>query len=309
LIDVRNRLDSAEKTVFGVQHRFLTPQRASRWAVATYDRVQRELWSRLQHLGADSQALDATRFGPLPGTVKTNCGTEVAYWVQETNWLGWDLGFAYRLPVLETALGIEFDDWVHDVAVATSRIGPKREERVESGRKGWFTRWQHARADLEVLLQLRGGGFDRGYRNRGAFYYALVMTRAGVPNREVEAKVSAVGRRSRPPLNASEIRGALRQARRDRNPHMGWLSHRRLMEDLAVAPKEAEHLSHLPRVRKSRRSPRRRNRDARLVTIRTIVEESGTRPSLREMVKLLKSRGIVCAPETIRRDYLKLNTD
>jgi hypothetical protein len=94
--------------------------------------------------------------------------------------------------------------------------------------------------DFEVLRRLRGRDFDRGVRNRGAFFYALLLSRAPAQSggcmdvADVAAHLAAFGAQCRPALTAAEQRNALRQARKAKSPMSGYGSNDRLFYELAV---------------------------------------------------------------------------
>ena len=68
-----------------------------------WDRVQGELWRRLQHLGADAGARDLSRVTRIPGSINGKAGAEVRY-----RWLTDSTGQVrvYSLQELERALEV-----------------------------------------------------------------------------------------------------------------------------------------------------------------------------------------------------------
>lgn len=179
-------------------------------------------------------------------------------------------------------------------------------------------RWRRALRDFEVLRRLRGGGFDRGVRNRGAFFYALLLSRAPAPSggcmdvADVAERVAAFGARCRPALTAAEQRNALRQARKAKSPMSGYVSNDRLFQELAVTDTEA---SYLQTIRPAASRPPASERGIVPAERRAIEHQTiaalGHVPSTRAMADLLKPQGINANWTTIARDYqaLGLMTD
>ena len=118
LIDMLNP-GVRQQVVHGVEHEPWTPQRASRRASAWHAHVRGALADRLEHLGADRNALDAARFAPLPGTVKTAIGVQVEYMMNGEGW-------AYTLPALAAAIGVTLDDGQEVTTRPTPQLSDQR---------------------------------------------------------------------------------------------------------------------------------------------------------------------------------------
>ena len=299
---------------------FATPpracwQRASGRELALYARVQRAIADRLAPLGADLGALDAARFAPVPGTLKTDVNTRVEWWIQG----GLSArGYAYTLPQLATALGLELSTQAHPVIDAALRREPGERAtdpaKSAAGRKGWAVRWRRALGDFEILRRLRGGGFNRGMRNRGAFFYALLLSYAPAQSggrmdaADVAAHLATFGAACRPALTVAEQRNALRQARQAKAPMSGYVSNDRLFHELAVTDIEASYLQTI-RSARPRPQPVKRIRPAdRRAVVRQTIAALGHVPSTRDMAELLKTttQGVNVNWTTIARDYQAL---
>ena len=309
LVDIQNP-NAGEKEIYGVIHRPDTPQRASVRAVALYAKVQKVLSDRLGFLGADLGALDAARFAPVPGTLKTESKRRAEYWLQlDAN----RQAYGYRLTDLAHALKIELTpaSAMHPIFVAAVKDSdaPKDAAKQKAGTKGWLVRWQNALADFHVLLNLRGGGCAEGIRNRGAFLYALVLNRSGMSWADVEDHVQSYADACNPPLDRDAVKGALRQAKRPKARTVRYLTYDRMMKDLQVTDAEASYFSFLKPQPKAL-APKFRTVKARRDAIVQTVMSLGAVPSPREMVKYLAGRGFTDNHTTIWRDYnaLKLNT-
>ena len=302
LLDMRNPRQG-ERTVYGVTHRPDTPQRASKRALALYAKVQRALAERLRIFGADLGALDGPRFAPVPGTRKTATDTRVDVWFQLASN---GHGFAYTLPQLAKVLDVPTSPTAHPVIAAalpdTPKDAPKDAALSAAGRKGWLVRWRNTLADLRVLLNLRGGGFDAGCRNRGAFFYALVLLRSGMSAEDAASHLADYGAKCRPPLAADELRGALKQAQKPKQS--GHLANERLFSELGVTDREASYLSH-PVVRPPAPPPRQ-SPDARRARVLFIVKNLGHVPPTRAMSAYLKTHGFSANHATVALDYQAL---
>ena len=304
LIDVKNP-SKGVRVIHRVVHGPLTPQRASPAAMALYARVQQALGERLINLGADTSGRDAARFAPVPGTWKTAIAQRVHYRMQ-------DLGgyaHAYTLPALAAALGLDVDGHQRPVGAVHQPVpGPRHDERVAAGKKGSLARWRRVSTDLQTLMRLRGGGFRRGCRNRGAFFIALAMFRAGTPESDIRARLTAFGRNCQPPLKTSRIQPAINQAQRGRRHPSSWVSHRRMLDDLHVTEHEEHSLLFLRRREKPTRLPTRRTTAARRAAISALINEGHTL-SVRDMVARLIPKGFNCSAATVWRDCQQLRTE
>ena len=313
LLDVQNPAAGA-RPVYGVTHHVDTPQRATGRALALYARVQRAIADRLVPLGADLGALDAARFAPVPGTLKTDVNARVEWWIQGGPGAR---GYAYTLPQLASALGLELSMRAHPVIEAALRQEPADERATDAvksaaGRKGWAIRWRRALGDFEVLRRLRSGGFDRGVRNRGAFFYALLLSYAPAQSggrmdaADVAAHLAAFGASCRPALTAAEQRSALRQARKAKSPMVSYVSNDRLFHELAITNTEASYLQTIRPAAPRPQSVKRIGPVERRAVVHQTIAVLGHVPSTRDMADLLEPQGINVNWTTIARDYQAL---
>ena len=291
------------KPVYGVVHQPDTPQRATVRAVAFYAKLQRALADKLTWLGADLGALDAARFAPVPGTMKRAVNRRVEYWLQVD---GNGRTFAYTLASLARALGVPvaLERDTHPVIVAALPDVTDTERTMRHARalKGWRVRWQRALGDFRTLLNLRGGGFDRGQRNRGAYFYALMLARAGMAWGDVAQQLDTYAARCRPPLTADEVRGVVRQAQKPKGAVTNYLTNATWQAELDVTDTEASYLqTRQPKAVPSQQRTMQARRDA----IRELVYQLGRVPSPRAMAKLLQDApgGFSGNFSTVWRDY------
>lgn len=309
LVDTMNP-DEGELPVFGALHRPDTPQRATKRAMALYAKVQHALASRLASLGADLGAADAARFAPFPGTRKTLHGQEVVTWWWQATQSGH--GYAYTLDQLARALGVALKATAHPVIAAAlpHRDRPKNEALSRAGRRGWLARWRAPLGDFRILMNLRGGGFAKGVRNKGAYYYALLMLRSGMAIPDAGQHVAEFAAACQPQLSEQEQKQAMRQALRDRPQGTGFVSYRRLFNELGVTLKEASYLEHIrPDAADAAEAPVTPTRTPKAERQRVIVELLDGLdhvPATRTMSQYLEGRGVVANWTTISRDYQEL---
>ena len=149
-----------------------TPPRAWPEKLERYIRIQRRIHSSLANLGADAR--DALRIARVPGSLHSVAGALVRYSI--------DLDDAGR-TFLYT-----FDELAACFGAKENTRHPKRSsatERPMSARsRGPKALTQHRMRDFLILLELRGGGFDEGCRNRAAMYYAWLLRCQRVPKDE-----------------------------------------------------------------------------------------------------------------------------
>lgn len=290
-------------TIHNAVHTPTTPQRAHPRAVAFYAKVQAALMARLKHLGADLGALDGCRFAPVPGTLKSGTNTRVEYWVQGAR----GHGFAYTLRGLAEALGVEMRDREHPIIEAALVQDPSQRAALSAaGKKGWAARHRYLLADMQTLLNLRGGGFLEN-RHRCLFLYAVLLRCNGMDEIEVGRRLLETARKC-PPDAAGELitpadaRSATRSAFKPlRHPP---LSVARLREELHISAREA---SYLPHICATPAAPAKRRTTAeRHAAIRGIVERLGQVPSVREMCGYTSAQGFEVNHTSIWRDYRAL---
>ena len=144
------------KHVFGVNHTCDTPARASAKATRRFHHVQGELINRLRDLGADPIRRTAVSYTRVPGSQHSKSGHIVEYWAQGSD----GHGFYYTLPQLLDILDLN-DPCQDEHPILEDAHADKDVSRQEQGRRGWFARWRNLVRDLDNLIAMRGGGFDR----------------------------------------------------------------------------------------------------------------------------------------------------
>ena len=304
LIDGMNP-PKGERIVYKERHRPDTPQRKTKRAVAFYAKIQRALADKLKHLGADLGACDMARFAPVPGTLKTAADQRVTYWVQFDSK---QRSFFYTLWQLADALGVSASKTAHPVIMEALPDTTRQKNPALSGagKRGWLVRWQNALGDFETIRNLRGGGFDRGIRNRAAFFYGLLLTKSGMSPRDAEAHVREFGRQCRPQLSEPEIAGAMKNACKPKGETTSWVTNGTLLAELEVTEVEASYLQFLkpkPKPLSATASAAQTRRTA----ILQFVKQLGFVPACREMTtRYLQPNGFADNHSTVWRDYKAL---
>ena len=293
-------------TLYNAVHTPTTPQRAHPRAVAFYAKVQAALADRLRHLGADLGALDGCRFAPVPGTLKTTANTRVEYWVQGAR----GHGFAYTLRNLATALELESREREHPAIEAALTTDPAKHAGLSAaGKKGWKAKYRYLLADMQILLNLRGGGFHAN-RHRSLFFYATLLRCNGMDRFETETRIRDAARKSRPDAQGGIVTdaAAITAARSAFKSQHVPLSAARLYAEFRVTDREASYLSHI-RATSTAPSTRRRTTEERHGVIRAIVAQLGRVPPTREMAGYTTAQGFEVNHTSIWRDYKTLGLD
>lgn len=304
LVDPENP-EEGERSVFGVRHTPTTPARATWKARQTFAKVAGEIGRRLKPLGADLPAMDMVRSAPVHGSLKHGPGAPpelVKYWLQGA----YDGSpYVYTLADLAQMLSCELKTAEHPVvAQALSDSVSRQERRSVAGRRGHRKRWQHALTDFEMLLRLRGEGFNEGIRHKGAFYYALLLRKSGMDQDDALDRVAKFGRCCRPPLDQDEIKAAIRQGYK---PRAGvHVSHAKLRDDLDISDRELTYLPHFSgQGRAKPLAPTKQEQASRREALRRLVETHGQIP-VRDLAALQGRDGFTMNVATCWRDLKAL---
>jgi hypothetical protein len=232
-----------------------------------------------------------------------------------------DRPYSYTLKELAAALGVELRERPKSEHLAIeASLRPKG-----SRSRAWKCLNQNRLTAMATIIDLRGGGFAEGCRNKGAFYYALALKGNGESREQALAAVVAMGRDCSPPLSSGECQRAVREAYKGRK--CVRLYYQTLADALDVDQREAEIVSqriahHFPAASRhgemvplthlSGEDTRETRRAKRHAAIIEIVEESrstanGYVPSFREMAAKLRERtGADASYITVRSDYAAL---
>ena len=284
-----------------------------------YAKINRELAKRLMHLGADS-CPSAAAHVRAPGSFRNDTERYVKWAVYGDA----DRPYSYTLKELARTLCIHPPTRPVKERQALSSVSQARGNRS----RGWKRSNENRLTTIATIKDLRGGGFAKGVRNRGAYFYALALRWNGESKEGATAAVFALGRDCRPPLTETECRGAVKQAFKGGRTS-SKVRYQTLADQLDVSPHEAEFVSQtlgkpfpaasrfgelIPWTKMSGQD----TRDVRMLkrhdAIREIVAEvragGGRVPSFRQMAaQLLARTGQEVSHVTVRNDYAVLGID
>jgi hypothetical protein len=273
-----------------------------------YTKINQELSRRLSHLGADT-IHDGARHIRVPGSFRNKTETYVEWSAHGNS----DRPYSYTLKELAALVGVEL------------RERPKQERRALSQRSkpcgnrsmGWKAANDNRLTAISTIMDLRGGGFAKGCRNKAALYFALALRAINETRQDASSAVLSMGRDCKPPLSQAACRGAVDQAykpRRGKKPPR----YQTLANDLDVSAGEAEivtqtigkpfpaatRLACTPVTKISGELTREELIRGRRWLIRKIIQDVGNVPSLREMAKQLFLRyGFETSYVTVKADY------
>jgi len=255
-----------------------------------YARVQRELWDRLKHLGADANALDSSRVTRIPGSINSKVEERVHHFASLTP----DGQLReYSLAELAEHVGVEERRQLSKFVRTSKRRVPKRVN-------GWIARWSKSHGLLQALRQMRGG-FREGHRHNALFCSAVVGRRHGLDEPNLYAAVLELGQECKPPLPDVDALAAFRSAMSmDGKRH---ISTARILEMLGVTQQEREELKRfLPKVKGRRRPSKRALRtEERRGRIQEAVDTLGQIPTSTDLGAMLGE-----PQKTIHRDMAAL---
>jgi hypothetical protein len=281
-----------------------------------YVKINRELARRLAHLGSDS-APSASTHVRMHGSFRNDTERFVE-WTAHGNA---DRPYSYTLKELAAALGVELRERPKSEHLAIEASNRPKGSRS----RAWKCLNQNRLTAVATIIDLRGGGFAEGYRNKGAFYYALALKGNGESREQALPAVIAMGRDCSPQLSSGECERAVREAYKGKK--CVRLFYQTLANALDVDQREAEIISqriahHFPAASRhgemvplthlSGEDTRETRRAKRQAAIIEIVEESrssanGYAPSFREMAAKVQARtGAEASYITIRADYAAL---
>jgi hypothetical protein len=303
LLDPKNPKEG-EQLIYEQPHTPLTPARATAHALGLYARVQNAIVRRLSHLGADLGAVDGPRYAPFAGTVKTGSDQRVLYWAQATS-----KGLPYyALPELLTAFG-EPLVWTEHAVIRRALTTQPDEAKRTRCRNAWHKRHEYMVRDLELLLRLRRGRWNRRTsRNRFAFYYAYALKRAGMTRTEVADRVAFFG--AEVGLERDEVKAAVKSGCKTgyRNIRRQTYLTELLANDAELSYLDANRRGDAPTGSGESGTSRAHMQERRAAILSAIHEVfKGKPPSCRAMEAFLTAQGVPCGNySTIALDYKAL---
>jgi len=211
-----------------------------------YARIQRALWQRLKHFGADSNALDAARVTRIPGSINSKAEERVQHFASLT-----PDGRLREYTLAELAEFVEVEEKPRPKFVRTSK------RRVPKRLAGWRARWSKAFELIQAVRHMRDG-FREGHRHNALFCFAVVGRRHGLKEPALYAAVLEVAQECKPRLSEEDVRAAFRSAMSMKGTV--HLSTGRMLEMLGVTEQELAGLKRFLPKAKGRRRPSQRAR-------------------------------------------------
>jgi len=266
-----------------------------------YDHINRAAGECLAHLGVDAGAHDAVRLMRVPGSTNPRAEQHprVRYWLQAD-----DSGRPYSYTL---------EDLAHHFGVGSRDSGRQRQPEsiaVEAGigaKRAGFTQTTARRLRELNALRLMRGGFAEGCRNRAVLIYAWLMRCSRLPAERILRECRELAAECRPPLSDTETRQAVKTAT---NRKFKRFRDQTISDWLGITPGESAQLEKLPASPQFRLDHRQESRQQeRRDAIRQILEEHESRPSCREMVRLLRDRQIQVSAMQVSRDYKMLRSE
>ena len=222
-------------------------------------------------------------------------------------------GITYELAELAQVFGVQVRKLNPQVRRVFDEAG---KEKNRSKRKGWEALNARRLRDFVHLMAMRGGGFNKGCRNRAAMLYAWLLRCNGWTRSDAAHEVTMMSADCHPRLTVSQCRDAVRAGF---GRTLRKVADQSIANWLTVTPAESALLEKTPAALQfgipkqiTSKPARGRAPQERLLAILEIVRELKDKvPPCREMVQLLGRRGINAGHVTISQDYkrLKLKTE
>lgn len=172
-----------------------------------YTKINRELAFRLSHLGVDSIS-DGVRSIRVPGSFRNDTETFVKWELRGDS----ERPYSYTLMELAALLGVELRERPKQERLALSQGSKPCGNRS----KGWKRANDNRLMAIVTIMDIRGGGFAKGCRNKAALYFALALRAVKVTRRDAEARVLSMGKDCAPSLSQRACEGAVNQAYKPR---------------------------------------------------------------------------------------------
>jgi len=282
-----------------------------------YTRINKALYTRLSHIGADAIS-DGVRSIRVPGSFRNDTETYVKWRIHGNS----DRAVSYTLTDLAAQLGVKT---ARRPLAERAALAATRQPRGQQS-KAWLKTNQNRLAALVTIKDQRAGGFNRGCRNKAAFFYAMAMRWNAVSHQDAWAALCEMGESCTPPLSKEECRRALKMGYQTRMPK---LEYRTMANLLDVTPMEAEIVSQAlygncrpgdrrffpaaqrfgpvePVTNVSGKNTRRTKQIIRREHITTANINAGKVLSVREMQVTLLKAGIEASLGTLHADYKAL---
>jgi hypothetical protein len=280
----------------------LLPQRAWPEKIDLYGRVQRAIVQRLAPLGADRNAVDATRIMRVPGSVNAQAapGFQKVLFFALTDASGNQV--FYTLPQLANSFGVKPRKTSVVLPEPLRALFPQKEigETVRQAKiRGCQARWRYSLEDFERLRSLRCA-FKLGHRTLSVLYYTMLLTRNGASQREIRAAVTKLAAECQPPLPLDKALSTMRDALKYNAPV------RNITIALKLGVVTEEERRHLPHWFRPARLTQQEKVNQRHNLIRAEITRRNFTPSCSQMALVLRQAGLQVTARQIAYDYKTL---
>jgi hypothetical protein len=282
-----------------------------------YTRINKALYTRLNHMGADTIS-DGVRSIRVPGSFRNDTETYVNWRIHGNS----DRAISYTLSDLAAQMGVKA---IRRPPAERAALAATRQPRGRQS-KAWLKTNQNRLAALVTIKDQRAGGFNKGCRNKAAFFYAMAMRWNAVGRQDAWLALCEMGENCIPPLSKAECRQALKRGYKTRMPK---LEYKTMANALDVTPTEAEIVSQAlygncqpgdrrffpaaqrfgplePITNDPGKNTRRTKQIIRREHITTANIDAGQVLSFREMQGTLLNAGIEASLGTLHSDYKAL---
>lgn len=140
-------------------------QKATDYAIPLAELVQRDLWRKLQGLGADANARDLCRITRVPGSVNGKSGSRTEYWI--------------RADPSGRVASYQLDDLARMLGVIVPWVRTEQQkclEKQKAGLAGYAARWLNELKRFRTLWAARET-FAEGTRGGAVFLYLKFLRR------------------------------------------------------------------------------------------------------------------------------------
>lgn len=237
------------------------PERATDENQTLFKLLEVALIDRFHGLGIDTGSKDTARTTRIPGSINSEGGRRVRYFLQAT---GEGEEIVYSLQALADFFKIDATD-LPDVSrpskgaktskkrISTTGLSPQRKTAPTWGglsgdhqrRSNAKARWPKALDQFEKLRQVRKG-FRGGHRHHAVLLYTTILNRNGVPHSEIHEKAAQLASEclnadgTQPdPYSPEECTKTVKSCL---NANVGKLANQTISDHLKITPDEAKQI-------------------------------------------------------------------
>lgn len=273
------------------------------------ERLAAVIAANYPQLGADCSSAELTRSLRIHGSVNSKAMSHVNFVVHRTPW---DSPLTYTLDRLAGELNVQAPSFRREQrSLRIAKLPSDRGGKKRGGGANLSREMKVRLTEIEKIAEARGG-FSEGHRNHAALIIAATLRSLHREPEDITEYLTRFAERCRPPLSASEVRGATA-------PKRYRFTNTTIASRLGVTAEEAKALE-LQRIRpdfrpkradanvsKGRKTAAGSRRDALREIIADLDEKGRAElPSLRHFVRLLSEREIKVTPRTVAKDLDQL---